>query len=135
MDENDGRFYLFLECENCGEDVFFGPCLTLFQHKGLVAIPIDMGAQERLTCGSCGAVAYTGELEVMTEGGDEPDVELLRADAENAREGELTTMKRPDLEAVARQLDSTYYITTGTRDADLIEFILDNEFPDEGEDD
>ena len=72
---SDGRFYLTMECENCGESSL-SLCMTTDSHNGLPVIPVDIAAQNSFAC-DCGAVTYTGDLDVQvdTDGchGDEDD--------------------------------------------------------------
>lgn len=59
--EPDGRFYLALECENCGEDVR-KLCMTTDIVNGVPVIPADMAAQDTFEC-ECGAITYTGDMD------------------------------------------------------------------------
>ena len=65
----NGAFHLLAHCGNCDEEIIHGPCLTTIEHDGLPVIPYDMAAQERFECDHCGAVNYTGDFELLTEGG------------------------------------------------------------------
>jgi hypothetical protein len=75
--EPDGRFYLTMECENCGESSL-SLCMTTDFKDGIPVIPVDIGAHDTYEC-DCGAVTYTGDLTIMVEtqgcqdDSDEPD--------------------------------------------------------------
>lgn len=66
-------FYLLVQCGNCDEDIYSGPNLTLIEHNGLPAITWDLAACESFDCPNCGAQNYTGDFEIETEGGQDPD--------------------------------------------------------------
>jgi hypothetical protein len=81
---DSGLFYHLLECENCDEEIYEGVACTTLEHKGLPAIPFDMASQTNFHCGRCGADNYTGDFDVMCEGGDEPDDDIDDEDDEPA---------------------------------------------------
>lgn len=64
-------FYLVINCGDCGEDIFYGPCGTTLEHHGLPVVPYDMAAQNSFRCDHCGAVTNTGDFDTFVEGGDE----------------------------------------------------------------
>jgi hypothetical protein len=37
-------FYLSAECENCDEEIYYGPCATTLSHNGLMVISYDFAA-------------------------------------------------------------------------------------------
>jgi hypothetical protein len=66
---SDGHvYYLTLECENCDEEIVYGPCVTFIEHRGAAVIPVDSGAQARFDCEACGESTYTGDIEYFAEG-------------------------------------------------------------------
>jgi hypothetical protein len=65
----DGRFYLAIECDNCGEDIFYGVCGTTLVHNGLPVVPITMAEQVQFDC-DCGARIDTGELDYVLNTSD-----------------------------------------------------------------
>lgn len=67
------------------------------------------------------------EEEEDEEGEDEDDED----DAREEREAELGGLKRPELRKLAKEIDSAFKITTSVTDQDIIDFILDEEFPEE----
>jgi len=60
------RFYLTVDCEVCGEAVYYGPVLVLDEHRGLPTIPVDVVEHTRFECGRCGRETVTGELPVFS---------------------------------------------------------------------
>ncbi len=65
-------FYLVINCSNCDEGIYYGPCGTTLEHRGLPAIPFDMAAQTTFRCDRCEAENFTGDFEVDVEGGIDP---------------------------------------------------------------
>ncbi len=65
-------YYLLLECEHCDADIHYGVCITLLEHNGLPVITADIGTQTCFDCDECGASNYTGDLDVLVEGGRYP---------------------------------------------------------------
>jgi len=66
-------YYLVAECQNCDEEIFYGPCGTTLEHDGLPVVPYDVATQTNFTCDRCGADNYTGDFEIFSEGGTDPD--------------------------------------------------------------
>lgn len=66
-------YYLVVDCGNCDEEIFYGPCGTTLEHRGLPVLPFDTAAQTNFVCDRCGADNYTGDFEIETEGGTDPD--------------------------------------------------------------
>ena len=65
------KFYFSMDCGNCDEEILNGINGTTIEHNGLPVISFDMAAQSRFDCEHCGAENYTGDFDVLTEGGDE----------------------------------------------------------------
>lgn len=65
-DDEPFVFYLQIDCPKCGEDIFYGLCMTTLIHRGRPAIPIDIGATDTYDCTNCGTTVYTGDLEIST---------------------------------------------------------------------
>lgn len=65
------KFYASVECLNCDEPIYLGPCLTLLEHQGLPVIPSMTFEMEKFPCSECGAMNYVGELDTIHEGGEE----------------------------------------------------------------
>lgn len=60
-------FYPTLNCAECDNEIYWGPCVTLIEtDDGLPVIPLDIGAQQ-ITCPDCGTNNYTGDVEILTE--------------------------------------------------------------------
>lgn len=73
-------FYLSMECENCGHDIYRRCATTDTLRLGEPVIPFDLAAQTDFECPQCDAHHYTGDFEVLTEGGidlDEDDEEAI----------------------------------------------------------
>lgn len=66
-------FYLVATCGNCQGDVYYGLCVSTLTYRGRPAVSLDMVEQMTLHCQACGATNYTGDLDIYTEGGDDPD--------------------------------------------------------------
>lgn len=67
-------YYISMECPNCDAEIFYGPCATLIEHKGLPVISADHASQERFDCTECDASVYVGGLDTYSpddEGGDQ----------------------------------------------------------------
>lgn len=69
------RFYIVAECGNCDEEMFYGPCATLLEHRGLPVVAYDIASQTTFSCDHCGADNYTGDVDMYCEGGAEQDDE------------------------------------------------------------
>lgn len=72
------RIYLVLECDTCGEDMFYGPCGSLLDHRdGIPVFPADIASTTRFDCEHCGGVTYTGDFYdfLENEEGEIPDDE------------------------------------------------------------
>jgi hypothetical protein len=66
-------YYLSADCGNCDEEIFYGVCVTLLEHNDLPVIPITTAEQTSFHCDRCGATNYTGDVDLFTEGGTDPD--------------------------------------------------------------
>lgn len=60
-------FYLVAQCPKCDEEIVYGQCVTFMEHQGLPLIPYDLAAQTVFECDHCGARAYSGDFELLTE--------------------------------------------------------------------
>lgn len=83
------EYYLLLECRSCDAEIYYGVCASLLEHNGLPVVPADSGTQTRFDCNECGAANYTGDLDVLVEGGvdpDDDDDDALPDDAPKLRE-------------------------------------------------
>lgn len=63
------EFYLSMDCD-CGEEMYYGVCLTLLEHNGLPVVSFDMAAQMSFTCDGpdgCGKTTYTGDFETFDD--------------------------------------------------------------------
>lgn len=71
---SESRFYFVVQCPKCDEDIYYGPVMSLLEHKGLMAVPFDMMAQTRVDC-DCDAVIWFGDFDetMYVEGGDDDD--------------------------------------------------------------
>jgi hypothetical protein len=56
------RFYMVMDCETCGEEMFLGPVLTTMVHNTYPVLPWDIAATEDFECESCGGVSRTGDF-------------------------------------------------------------------------
>jgi len=61
-------FYLSVYCQECDEEILYGPCGTTIAHNDIPVIPFDMGAQTNFECDKCGANNYTGDFELFRDG-------------------------------------------------------------------
>jgi hypothetical protein len=66
-------YYLLLECRHCDREIYYGVCVSLLEHNGLPVVGANQGTQTRFDCEHCGASNYTGELDVLVEGGRDLD--------------------------------------------------------------
>ncbi len=64
------NFYFVLNCPKCDEEVHYGVCITLLEHRGLPVIPIDMAGQSQVDCEACGAQIFVGELDMYSPNSD-----------------------------------------------------------------
>lgn len=68
------KIYLTLECEGCDSYVY-QLNFVLDEHRGIPALPADLGANTRFDCDRCGTINWTGDLAVLaeqdTDGSDE----------------------------------------------------------------
>jgi len=60
-------FYLSADCPDCGEEMFYGLCITTLEHDGRPVIQYDIAAQTTFTCEECGTNSYTGDFDLLTE--------------------------------------------------------------------
>jgi hypothetical protein len=67
------RFYVSLDCEGCQNQVYYGPVLTLDEHRELPVVDAHVATATNFTCDHCGVQNWTGELDVYSEDGDVDD--------------------------------------------------------------
>lgn len=59
--------YLSMECETCGEELFYGLVATTETRAGHPVYPFDVTSQIRIDCDNCGGITYTGDFDEMVE--------------------------------------------------------------------
>lgn len=60
------RFYLSLSCQECDNEVRYGPTLTLDTHRGLPVVPVEVVEQTNFVCDRCDTQNWTGEVELIS---------------------------------------------------------------------
>lgn len=60
-------FYLSMECETCGSDMYYGLVVTTEVHNGRPVVPFDIASQTQFDCDDCDGVTYVGDLDEATE--------------------------------------------------------------------
>lgn len=59
-------YYTHWECEKCGEDIYSLSCNGV-EYKEIPVFDLDHMSQTMLTCGSCGYIQGTGDIDVLGE--------------------------------------------------------------------
>lgn len=79
-------FYLSMDCENCEEEILYGPCGTTEEHRGLPVIPFDMASQSKFECERCNAKHFTGDFDDVHVDGGDPDPVVFDEDEDGEEE-------------------------------------------------